>query len=300
MDYKKIIRSRALRMKILRLLSFVPDKPMIKLQYYIKTGRKLDLKNPTRYTEKMQWLKLYDRTPEIVMCTDKYDVREFVINQGCADILNECYGVFENVQDINYEKFPDSFVLKDTLGSAGIQVLIVKDKKTANFTEIETTLKKWLSVKSDKKDDGREWAYQKGKPHRIIAEKYIDAFDKEGGLIDYKFLCFNGVPRYLYVIGDRKMGESAGLAIYDIDFKKTEYYRLDERRLMIDIPKPQNYEKMIEIAKKLSSKFKYTRVDLYNQNGNIIFGELSFFDGSGYMKFEPDKFDEILGKCMEI
>lgn len=300
MDYKKIIRNKELRIKILRMLRFIPDEPMLKIQYYMKTGRKLNLKHPKRYTEKIQWLKLHDRTSEIVVCTDKYDVREYIEKQGYQELLNECYGVFERVEDINYERLPKSFVIKDTLGSAGVQVIIVKDKDKTDFGPIEKTMRRWLAIKPDVKDGGREWAYQKGKLHRIIIERYIDASDIKGGLIDYKFLCFNGVPQYLYVCGNRKLGEGAGLAIYDMNFNRTKYYRCDERRLDIDIDKPVNFDKMVEISQKLAAPFKYTRVDLYNINGKIIFGELSFFDGSGYMTFSDDEFDFILGKDLVV
>ena len=127
MDYKKIIKSRKVREQILRLLRFVPDKTMVKIQYRIKTGRKLNLKNPQRYTEKLQWYKLYYKNPLMIKCVDKYDVREYVKSLGLEEILNECYGVFDKVEDIDFDKLPNQFVMKDTLGGGGDRVIICKD-----------------------------------------------------------------------------------------------------------------------------------------------------------------------------
>ena len=296
LDYKRIIKSRKVRLQLLRLFSFVPDELMIRLQYRIKTGRILNLNNPTRYTEKMQYLKLHYKTPLVVKCTDKYDVRQYVEACGYGKILNHCYGVYESSDDIDFNKLPTRFVLKDTLGSAAQQIIIVKDKSVIDRKDIRNTLDSWTKENHRIKDGGREWAYYSGKPHRIIVEDYIESNPLEGGLIDYKIFCFNGIAKYMYVICDRKMGSGAGLGIYDINFNKLPYYRADEQILKRDIKKPSNIKEMIEIAEDLSKPFPYVRVDLYNVNNHIIFGELSFYDGSGYMTFEPDDFDYILGK----
>lgn len=129
MNYKKIIKSRETRIKLLSLLNFIPDKTMIKLQYYIKTGRRLNLKHPQRYTEKLQWYKLYYRDPLMQQCSDKYDVREYVKSKGLGHILNECYGVYERVEDIDFDSLPNQFVLKDTLGGGGNSVIICRKKR---------------------------------------------------------------------------------------------------------------------------------------------------------------------------
>lgn len=118
MDYKKIIKSRKLRVRIMQALSFVPDKMMLKMQYRIKTGRKLNLRDPQRYTEKLQWYKLYYRDPLMAQCVDKYEVRKYVEECGLGSILNKCYGVYSSPDEIDFRKLPDSFVLKDTLGGA--------------------------------------------------------------------------------------------------------------------------------------------------------------------------------------
>lgn len=299
MDYKKIIKSRETRLRILRTLDFIPDKTMIKMQYFIKTGRRLNLKNPQRYTEKLQWYKLYYRDPLMQQCADKYDVREYVRSKGLGYILNECYGVYERVEDIDFDSLPDQFVLKDTLGGGGNSIIICKDKATFDFENAKKQMQKWLSIDSNKKHEGREWVYQ-GKKHRIIIEKYIESNPSEGGLVDYKFFCFNGKPKYLYVIADRILGQIAGLGIFDVNFELLSVIRTDERPLERNIEKPKNFDEMIDIVKIISKDFPHVRVDLYNQDGNIIFGENTFFDGSGYHKYEPDEFDYELGSYFKL
>jgi hypothetical protein len=299
MDYKKIIKSRETRLRILRTLDFIPDKTMIKMQYFIKTGRRLNLKNPQRYTEKLQWYKLYYRDPLMQQCADKYDVREYVRSKGLGYILNECYGVYERVEDIDFDSLPDQFVLKDTLGGGGNSIIICKDKATFDFENAKKQMQKWLSIDSNKKNEGREWVYQ-GRKHRIIIEKYIESNPSEGGLVDYKFFCFNGEPKYLYVIADRILGQIAGIGIFNVNFELLSVIRTDERPLERNIEKPKNFDEMIDIVKIISKDFPHVRVDLYNQDGNIIFGENTFFDGSGYHKYEPDEFDYELGSYFKL
>lgn len=295
MDYKKLIKSRNLRLKILYLFNWIPDKSMIRLQYRVKTGRRLNLKNPTRYTEKLQWYKLYHRNPLMAQCADKYYVREYVKNKKLGNILNPLYGVFTSVNEINLKKLPDKFVLKRTNGAGGNDVIICKDKSSFDIDNWMQTMKKWTEQK--KNGGGREWIYYKLNP-QIIIEKYIESEDDD--LIDYKFFCFNGEPKYLYVINGRKLGESAKLGIFDMNFSQLPYFRKDEDKMLEAPNKPENFAEMINIVKKLSEDFPHVRVDLYNIKGKIIFGELTFFDGSGYQPFEPDEFDFIMGKNFKL
>ena len=144
MNYKKIIKSRSARWAILKCLSFIPDKPMLKLQYRIKMGRPLDLKNPQRYTEKLQWYKLYYKNPVMCQCVDKYDVRAYVESKGLGHILNECYGVFDRVEDIDFDALPEQFVLKDTLGAGGNSVIVVTSKAGMDLASVKARLNKWV------------------------------------------------------------------------------------------------------------------------------------------------------------
>lgn len=296
MDYKKIIKSRNVRLAILKAFSFVPDKLMLQVQYRMKTGRKLNLKEPKRYTEKLQWYKLYYKNPLMTQCVDKYDVRAYVESKGLGHILNECYGVFDTVEEVDFAKLPKQFVLKDTLGGGGNAVIVVQDKDAMNLDAVKQQTAKWVRENHKIRSGGREWPYYTGKKHRIVIEKYISSCEEDGGLIDFKFFCFNGKVEYLYVVADRKLGQTAGFGIFDRDYNRIDCCRADETPLARNVQKPGNYEKLIEVAQTIAADFPHARVDLYNQNEEILFGEITFFDGSGYMTFEPDGFDFEMGK----
>lgn len=294
MDYKKIIRSQWLRFSILRFLSWVPDSIMLRLQYRIKLGRWPDLKNPTRFTEKLQLYKMKYSNPVMSQCVDKYEVRKYVENKGLGNILDKLYGVYESPDKIDFETLPNQFVIKTTTGSGGQNVIIVKDKSKIEIEELRGKFRKWNSSNNLGALAGREWAY-KGCKNRILIEELLEDNEQHDSLIDYKLFCFNGEPQFLYVITDRKPGEYAFLGIYDIDFNKLPVYRCDERRQEYVVEKPRNYEEMVAVARKLSTDFPHVRVDLYNVNGRIYFGELTFYDGSGYFDYDPDEFDYKMG-----
>jgi|LSQX01.2.fsa_nt_gb hypothetical protein len=294
MDYKKIIKSRSARLKILRKLSFIPDKPMLKTQYWIKTGHRLNLKNPKRFTEKLQWYKLYYRNPLMVQCVDKYDVREYVRSKGLEDILIPCYGVFNSVEEIDWESLPDSFVMKDTLGGGGNSVAIVRSKENNNILDLKTKAEAWASKPINKKGSGREWPYYSGKKHRIIIEHLlVDEDHVEEGINDYKIYCFNGKPFCIHV-------DYARFGNHRRNYYDTSWNRLNVEsnypKSEHDFLAPANLEKMLDIAHRLSSDFPFVRVDLYNIKGNIFFSEMTFFPASGYMWYRPDEFDFILGE----
>lgn len=299
-EYKKIIKSRALRLQILRLLSFVPDMLMLKIQYRIKTGRKLNLKSPKRFTEKLQWYKLYYKNPLMIQCVDKYDVREYVKSKGLEEILIPCYGVFDSADDIDWDSLPNQFVMKDTLGSGGASVIIVKDKSKEDINELKRRATKWTQIPAHRRDGGREWPYYSGKNHRIIIEKFLEADPQLGGLIDYKFFCFNGVPTWIYVLADRNLGNGVGVGIYSSLFEKMNVLRADERPLERVIEKPVTFERMKKVSAKLSAEFPEARIDLYEVDGEVKFGEITFYDGSGYMTFAPDSFDEKFGESFVL
>ncbi len=299
MDYKRIIKSRKMRLAILRCLAFVPDKLMVSIQYRIKTGRKLNLKNPQRFTEKLQCYKLFYRNADMIRCVDKADVRDYVAERNLEKILIPSLGVYESASDIDWDNLPDSFVMKDTLGMGGASVAVVKNKAAADLESLRKMAKEWTAQKAHVRNGGREWPYYSGKEHRIIFEKYIDSEVESGGLIDYKFFCFDGEPEYLYVITDREIGGKASFGIYDADFNLLNVYRTDEKRPERKVEKPVGYEEMKNVARRLSDGFPEARIDLYNVDGKILFGEITFWDGSGYMQFDPDDFDFIMGKAFK-
>lgn len=298
MDYKKIIKNRNMRLAILKCLCFIPDKAMLKLQYRIKTGRKLDLKNPQRYTEKLQWYKLNYKNPLMIPCVDKYDVRSYVESKGLGHILNECYGVFDRVEDIDFDALPSRFVLKDTLGSGGNSVILVKDKNTMDLEAVKKQLQKWVNENHRIRSGGREWPYYTGKKHRIIAEKYLMQMDED--LLDYKFFCFDGKVELCYIIGERKVTPHGKIAIVDNEYNLLEAISWPQEPCQKLPSMPSNYAEMKEIASILAKSFPHVRVDLYSIEGEIRFGELTFYGASGYQVFQPDDFDYVLGRKFEL
>ncbi len=268
---------------------------MLQLQYRIKTGRKLDLKHPKRFTEKLQWYKLYCRMPLMRDCADKYEVRSYVRECGLEDILVPIIGIYNTPAEIDYNKLPEKFVLKDTLGGGGNAVILCRDRKQFDIQKSRKQMSYWIRESTSYKKGGREWVYG-GRKHRILVEQYLESDPQKGGLIDYKFFCFNGTCAYVYVIADRIVGKKAGFGIFTRDYQKLSVVRCDEKPLEREVKKPKYYKQMLEIAERLAAPFPEARVDLYNVENKILFGEITFFDGSGYMNFEPDEFDYTMGE----
>ena len=296
MDYKKIFRSRRLRFKILNFFSFIPDKLMVKIQYKIKMNRKLDLKNPQRFTEKLQWYKLYYRNPIMHQCVDKFEVRKYVESKGLKNILNELYGVYNSTKEIDYNKLPNKFVLKTTAGGGGNNIIICDDKEKYDINKNNEMIEEWLKFNT-KKSVSREWAYE-GLNNRIIIEKILEGNDdKLSGINDYKFFCYNGKVEYIVFDGDRYIKHKRNF--YDKDWNYIDI-GTDCDKMGDSIEKPKMLEEMKKIAEKLSEDFPFVRVDLYCIKDKIYFGELTFYPWGGYVQYDPDEFDYELGKNFEL
>ena len=289
--YKKLIKSQSLRIKLLELTSFLPDKFKVKYQYLIKTHRRLNLKNPTRYTEKIQWYKLYYRTKLQTKCADKYRVREYVIEKGLGFLLNELYQVYDNADDIDFNNLPKKYAMKLNNGSG--TNYFVTDNSSENFDELRALAKKWLAHKAY--SQGGERCYCDIEP-RIIFERLLPR-DANNDLPDYKFFCFNGEPFCLYTMIDYTDNHANGkLGFFDMEFNQIPYRRMDFAPITQKLEKPKNFDKMVEYARILSKDFPHVRVDFYNIDGQIVFGELTFHNAGGYTVFEPDEFDFIMGQ----
>ena len=294
MGYKSLIKSRKLRIKIMQFFSFVPDEWMIKLQYRMKTGRKLNLKNPQRFTEKLQWYKLYYRDPLMAQCADKFEVRKYVEACGLGHTLNELYGVYNSPEEIDFDALPNAFVAKDTLGGGGNSVIIVTDKTAIDIEQLKRQMQEWVDEPTNKKHPGREWVYE-GRKHRIIIEKLLSG-DESGDLPDYKFFAFDGKIECLYVMKNYTKHHDKGiLGFLSPQYELLDAYRKDFAPMLEQPEKPENYEVMLGMATRLAKGFPHVRVDFYNIDGKIIFGEMTFFMASGYLEFEPDGFDFELG-----
>ena len=296
MNYKNLFRSRKLRYSILRFLSFVPDKTMIKWQYRIKFGTKLDFDNPKRFSEKLQLYKLYYRNPLMTQCSDKYAVREFLKNKKMDYLLPKFYGAFDRGEDIDFDKLPDKFVLKTNDGGGGNNIIICKDKSQLDIPRTIKELNSWLNMKN--LNPGREWCYKHIPKSVILIEEYLEnPKNPEIGIEDYKFYCFDGQPFCIQYDEGRYAQHYRDF--FDMDWNNLQI-QSGKPRKPTNTPMPENFEEMKLIAAKLSEGFPHVRVDLYSVAGKIFFGEMTFYTAAGYVYFDPDKFDEIMGSRFDI
>lgn len=289
--YKRLFKNKNTRMAILKALSFVPDSIMLSLQYRIKMKRWPNLKHPQRWTEKLQVYKMKYRNPILSVCVDKYGVRSYIKQKGLEDILTKLYGIYEHAEDIDFSTLPNSFVMKTTDGGGGNNIKIVFDKHSIDIKTTRKELNSWLNIKDI--NAGREWAYIGIKKSQIIVEELlINPSNPKAGIEDFKILCFHGEPQYIIVDKDRYIDHKRNF--YTTDWKRLDV-TTDHDQFEEEYSKPANFNKMLDIARKLSSEFPFVRVDLYNIEGKIYFGELTFYPWSGYVQFTPDSFDYQLG-----
>lgn len=268
----------------------ITDEEFVKKFYKNAFGNELDLENPITFNEKLNWLKLNLKNPNATICADKYEVRKYIENKGYGYILNDLLGVYDNVEEIDIDRLPDRFVLKGTHGSGWN--LIVKDKNKVNWKPWKLIMKSWL--RQNFYYYGREWVYKDIKP-RIICEKFLEDSNKE--LLDYKIYCFNGIPKFIQIDVDRFTNHTANY--YDVEWNETDFQYSNENSGR-KIEKPKNLKEMLEISKVLSEEFEHVRVDFYEVDGKLYFGELTFFTASGSGKFNPEKYDEIIGSWLHL
>jgi len=293
-DYKKILTDREQRLNLLAFLGFIPDKPMIKLLYRIKMKKSLNLKNPATLDEKLQWKKLYDRQPRYTKMVDKYEVRSIIKERIGEEYLVPLLGVWDRYEDIDFDKLPDTFVLKCNHDSGSVQ--IVKNKNEINHKEFKKFFGRRL--KNNPYSYGREWPYKNVKP-RIMAEKYIGSADGKAP-VDYKFYCFDGeVDSVMLCIG-RETGNPK-FYFFDKEWKMCRYNKItiglpDD----FTVPKPEGIDELFEIAADLSRGENFVRVDFYLVDGKPYFGEFTYFPSSG---FEPNRLpaaNEYLGNKFKL
>ena len=271
----------------------VPEEWYLKRQFLKKVGYPLDLDNPKTFNEKLQWLKLHDRNPLYTKMVDKYEAKKYV-----ADIIGEEYiiptlGVWDHFDEIDFEQLPEQFVLKCTHDSGSIA--ICKDKATFDKKTAKKKLERGLRY-NYYYSGGFEWPYKNVKP-RIIAEKYMVDESAEQ-LKDYKIFNFDGMPKLIEVDYDRFTEHKCNLYTTDWTFIEAAIgYPPDPNRI---IDRPKALEEMLSLAKKLSVDIKYLRTDFYSIEDKIYFGEMTFYPGSGFAKFSPDKFGLNLGDCINI
>ena len=273
----------------------VPDEEFLKRNFKLVMGKELDLENPKTFNEKLQWLKLYDRKPEYTMMADKYAVRKYIAEKLGEEYLIPLLGVWDNPDDIDFDKLPNKFVLKCTHNS-GLGMCICKDKSKLDIKKTKKNLKRGLNQNYYLL--GREWPY-KNIPRKIIAEAYMEDIETEE-LRDYKFFCFNGYVENVMVCIERNIAEPK---FYFFN-KEWDLLRINKRGKSapkgFTILKPKGLEAMFKVASELSKGLAFARIDLYYCNGRIYFGEITFFPDSGLDQNLLPETDKYLGKLINI
>ena len=282
----------------------LPDRIYLKKLYKKRLNKQLNLRTPRSFTEKLNWLKLYDRTPEYTTMVDKYAVREII-----KEIIGEKYlvpllGVWDNAHDIDFDKLPESFVLKCNHDS---NVYICSDKTNQHFTDklnnqyysfeaVRDQLKK--NLKTNYYKGCREWPYKNVK-RKIIAEKFMNNTNGDD-LVDYKLFCFNGVPKMIMINSGRFSEEGTKTDMYNTNWEHLDMQDGHYPFAGDVFQKPDNLDEMIKIAMKLSQGIPFLRVDINVWDGELYFGELTFFHSAGFECFQPEKWDVDIGNWLTL
>ncbi len=284
--------SRVIFRLSLIFVSIIPDDVFLKIYFKHLMGYPLNLDNPKTYNEKLQWLKIHDKRPEYTRMVDKVEAKKYVSSIVGDKYIINTLGIWDNVEQIEWEKLPNQFVVKATNDSGG--VVVCKDK---NSLDIEEAKKKLLNLgKRDYSKYSKEYPYKNVKK-RFIAEEYIE--DESGyELKDYKIFCFDGEPKFLFVATGRQQHDTR-FDFYDLEFNHLPVLNGHPNADVWPV-KPKNYEEMLEISRKLSKGIPHVRVDLYNVNGKVYFGELTFFHWSGIVPFEPMEWDYKFGEFLNL
>lgn len=265
-------------------------KQKIFWKYFFRKGRFINFNSPKLFTEKIQWLKVYDCTPIKTTLADKLSVRDWIKEKIGERYLKKIYGVYEKYDDINFSTLPDKFALKTNHGS---KMQLLFEQGYILLPEYKELFDKYLKINYAYKS-GYEMQYDKITP-KIFAEEFIANTHE---LFEYMFFCFNGEPKLILFASGKRSNEISA-TMFDTDWNNLHfnYGGTQHKRY---IPKPQNFKEMLNIARTLSQDFKFVRVDLHNINGKIYFGEMTFTPASGYMKFTPRKWDRLLGDMLEL
>lgn len=285
--------SKIIPAALVKFGKWLPDSIYLRCQFYAQMGHMLNLKHPKTFNEKLQWLKLNDRKPEYTTMVDKVEAKKWVEDRIGAQYIIPTLGVWERAEDIDFDSLPNQFVLKTNHDSGA--VIICKDKSKLDIPAARKKLAK--SLKFDYYKAGREWPYKNVK-RRIFAEELIQTTLDD--IPDYKIFCFDGQPKFLFVATERqKEGVDVKFDFFDTSFNHLPFKQRHENA-SITPAKPKNFEKMVDIAAELSKGYKHIRVDLYNIEGEILFGELTFYHFNGTVPFNPGEWDYKFGKLINL
>jgi len=290
-------------METIRIFSLLgrplSDKTYIKIMYFLLLRKKLYLKSPKTFNEKLQWLKIYDHNPKYTKMVDKYKAKEYVASIIGEEHIIPTLGVWDSFNDINFDSLPNSFVLKCTHDSGGLY--ICKNKETLDTNSARKQINS--SLNRNYYWQAREWPYKNVKP-RILAEEYMsdnsEDQNTEDGLTDYKFFCFNGEPKFLYLSKGLENHTTAHISFVTMNWEIAKYERSDYTPFRVLPPKPECFDEMISYCRKLSEGLPFLRVDLYQINGKVFFSELTFTPNSGFVPFRKDEYDYELGTLIKI
>lgn len=275
----------------------IPDDRYLRILFFLRMHRRLNLNCPQTFSEKLQWLKLYDRNPEYTKMVDKYAVKDYVSKVLGPEYVIPTIGVWDSPEAIEWDKLPNKFVLKTTHGGGGTGVIICKDKNKLDKGAVINSLNKSLAI--DIYAMLKEWPY-KNVPRRIIAEEYVEPQQNLKGLQDYKFFCFNGDVKCLFVATDRQNpNEEVKFDFFDADYNHLSLKQGHRNALHVPI-KPINFDLMKNTAALLSRGFPHVRVDLYDTGDRVLFGELTFFHNSGLVPFQPKMWDKKMGDMLTL
>lgn len=275
------------------LLNWMSDKQYLQIAYRIKMGKKLNLKNPQTFNEKLQWLKLYDRKPIYTQMVDKIEAKKLVAAVIGEEYIIPTLGVWDRFDDIDFDSLPNQFVLKCSHDSGGL--VICRDKSILDVDAARTMINRCLSHSFYWA--GREWPYKDVKP-RILAEQYMED-EETHELRDYKVFTFNGVPKALFIATERGSKEETKFDFFDADFKHLPFTN-GHPNAEVTPAKPKTFEEMKALATKLSENIPQLRVDFYEVNGKAYFGELTFSHWSGMMPFNPPEWDKTFGDWIKL
>ena len=281
---------------LINYIDDLSDEEYLELQYYLKIGKILDLKNPKTFNAKLQWLKLYDRKSQYMRMTDKYEVKKYVAGIIGKEYIIPTLGIWNSFDEIDFASLPKRFVLKCTHDSGSASIIFDKEK-----IEYEKLKEKYLkALNTNHYKIGREWVYKDIKP-RIIGEKYIgEANGYEGDLVDYKLMCFNGKVRCSFTCTRRFTGgDNLKVTFYDTNWKKMPFERHYSSEVG-EVPKPVCYDEMVEMAERLTKDIIFARIDFYEVDRHPYFGEITLYPGSGFEEFTPFEWDIKLGEWLKL
>lgn len=297
-DLKRKIKTvlknpKVINIKLLYLFSpMIGDKLYLKLLFPLHTGYQLDLKNPQTYNQKLQWLKLNYRKPIMTKMVDKFEAKDIVKKIVGEQYVVRNYGVWNTFDEIDFDSLPNQFVLKTTHDQGG--VVICKDKLSFDYNAAREKLNKHLKTKHYFLS--REWPY-KNVPPRILAEEYLNV--SQGDFKDYKFYCFHGQPKVMYISKGKEKGVLT-LDFYDMNFNLLDIERPVFKNSKTVNIKPINFDLMIDLSIKLSKGFPHVRIDFYEDIEKLYIGEITFFQGGGLMPFVPENWDYKFGEWIDL